>query len=159
VVEVAVAGFGGDRQQPDLGELRMVLVHPGDDASVRDPDRVGVGDRDRALEGPRLFDPGDPGHLSVAVLRVEAGRHRIGGVSLAAGVDRRDSRPHAIALNQRAVADFEAGDVGDGVPGAWPAAEAETEGAGAGLAGGGGEVRIVLAVLALGAVLALRAGR
>src|SRR5215471_11666823 len=134
VVEVAVPGFGGDRQQPDFGELGMVPVHPGDDAGVRDPDRVGVGDHDRALEGPRLFDPGDPGHLPVAVLRVEAGRHRIAGVSLAAGVDRRDTGPYAVALDQRAVADFEAGNVGDGVPGAWPAAEAETESAGAWLA-------------------------
>src|SRR5215475_172542 len=158
VVEVAVPGFGGDRQQPDLGEFRVVLLHPGDDAGVRDSDRVGVGDRYRALAGPRLFDPGDPGHFPVAVLRVEAGRHRIAGVTLAAGVDRRDTGPHAVALDQRAVADFEAGDVGDGVPSAWPAAEPETEGAGAWLADGGGEVRVVLALLAVLGVWVFGAG-
>ncbi len=72
VVEVAVPGLGRDREQPDVGEVRVALVHPGDDAGVGDADGVGVGDRDRALAGAGLFDPGDAGHLAVAVQGVVA---------------------------------------------------------------------------------------
>ena len=142
VVKVAVPGLGGDRQQPHLGELRVIPVHPADDAGVRDPDRVGVGDRYRALEGAGLLDPGDAGHFAVAVLRVEPGGYRIAGVVLAAGVDRRDACPHFAALDQRLVADLDTWDVGDRVPWAWGAAERQAQRAGARLARGGGQVGV-----------------
>ena len=127
VVEVAVPGLGGDRQQPHLGELRVIPVHPADDAGVGDPDRVRVGDRYRALEGAGLLDPGDAGHFAVAVLRVEPGSYWVAGVVFAAGVDRRDACPHFVALDQRLVADLNTWDVGDRVPRAWGAAEGQAQ--------------------------------
>ena len=142
VVEVAVPGLGGDRQQPHLGELRVIPVHPADDAGVRDPDRVRVGDRDRALEGAGLLDPGDAGHFAVAVLRVEPGSHRVAGVVFASGVDRGDACPYFVALDQRLVADLDTWDVGDRVPRAWGAAEGQAQRASARLARGGGQVRV-----------------
>ena len=142
VVEVAVPGLGGDRQQPYLGELRVIPVHPADDAGVRDPDRVGVGDRDRALEGAGLLDPGDAGHFAVAVLRVEPGSHRVAGVVFASGVDRRDACPYFVALDQGLVADLDTRDVGDRVPWACGAAERQAQRASARLARGGGPVRV-----------------
>ena len=149
VVEVAVPGLRRDREQPGVGEVRVVGVHPGDDAGVRDADRVRVGDRDRALAGAGLFDPRDAGHLAVAVERVIAGRHRVARVGLAARVDGGDSGPDVVALDQGAVADFDPGDVGDGVVGSGSAAELQADPAGAGLAGGGGQMRVVLLVLAV----------
>ena len=142
VVEVAVPGLGGDRQQPHLGELRVIPVHPADDAGVRDPDRVRVGDRHRAFEGAGLLDPGDAGHFAVAVLRVEPGSNRVAGVVFASGVDRRDACPYFVALDQRLVADLDTWDVGDRVPWAWDTAERQAQRASARLARGGGPVRV-----------------
>src|SRR6516165_2748233 len=118
----------------------MVPVHPGDDAGVRDSDRVRVGDRDRSLAGSRLLDPGDAGHLAVAVLRVEPGGHRVARIRLAAGMDGRDSGPYAVFPDQGLVADLDARDIGDRVVRAGSAAKTETQSAGARLARRGAEV-------------------
>src|SRR5262249_57766007 len=48
VVEVAVPGLRRDRQQPGVGQARVVPGGPGDDRSGGDPDRVGVGGGDCA---------------------------------------------------------------------------------------------------------------
>src|SRR5215469_3191668 len=106
---------------------------------MRDADRVGVGDGDRALAGTGFLDPGDAGHLAVAVLVVVAGRHRVARVVLAARVDGGDAGPHVVALDQGPVADLDAGHVGDGVVRAGYAAVLQADGAGPGLAGWGGQ--------------------
>src|ERR1017187_3624356 len=81
-------------------------------------------------ERPRLGDPGDPGHLAVAVLAVEAGRYRVGGAGPAAGMDAGDAGPHPVALDQRDVPDLYSGHVGDGVPGPGAARERDLQPAG-----------------------------
>src|SRR5205814_1429202 len=91
VVEPAVPGLGGHREQPFLRHHRVVRHGPGDDPGVRDADRVGVGDGHRAVERAGLVDPGDPGHLAVAVLGVEAGGYRVAGTFRAARVDGGDA--------------------------------------------------------------------
>ncbi len=52
-------------------------------------------------------------------------------------MDGGDAGSDVVAFDQGAVADLEAGDVGDGVVGAWGAAVLQAEGAGARFAGGG----------------------
>ena len=116
VVQVAVPGLGHHREQPGLGDARVMLDGPGDDPGVRDPDRVRVGDHDRAGGGPRLLDPGDAGHLAVAVLRVEPSRVGVAGLGSPARVDRRHAGADALARDQRRETDLHAGDVGDRVP-------------------------------------------
>src|ERR1035438_922902 len=108
----------------------MVPQRPVDDPGVRDADRVRVGDRDGPGERPRLGDPGDPGHLAVAVLAVEAGRYRVGGAGPAVGMDAGDAGPHPGALDQRDVPALDSGHVGDGVPGPGAARERDLQPAG-----------------------------
>jgi hypothetical protein len=63
---------------------------------------------------------------------------------LAPWVDGRDAGSHAVALDEGLVADFDTGDVGDGVVEAGGAAVLQSDGAGARFAGWSGEVRVVL---------------
>jgi hypothetical protein len=144
VVQVAVPGLGGDGQQPGLGHRRVVLDCPGDDAGVGDADGVRVRDGDRACERAGFGDPGDAGHLAVAVLGVEACGYRVAGAGAAAGVDGGDAGADTGALDQRDVADLDAGHVGDRVPAAGAAGERDSQGAGAGLACRGRAVRVVV---------------
>ena len=57
VVQVPVPRLGRHRQQPGIGDVRVVLHGPGDDPGMRDPDGVRVRDRDRAGGRARLLDP------------------------------------------------------------------------------------------------------
>src|SRR5262249_44023434 len=116
VVEVAVPGLRGDREQPHLREARMMLDGPRDDPGMDHADRVRVGDTDRPAERSRLLDPRQAGHLAVAILGVEARRHRITGPGGTARMDRRDAGAHRVAANQRLVAHLDAGYVRDRVP-------------------------------------------
>src|SRR6185437_15831685 len=144
VVQVAVPGLRGDGKQPHIGELGVSLVHPGDDPGVRDTDGVGVGDGDRALHGARLLDPGNAGHLPVAVQAEEAGRQRVARVALAPRVDGRDAGADVVVLDEGLVADFDPGDVGNGVVRAGGAAVLQADGTSARFAGRSGEMRVAL---------------
>ena len=76
---------------------------------------------------PGVADPLEPGQLAVAVDPVRAGEERLGRRH-----DDGDSRPDAVALDQRRVADADAVDVRDRVrrPG-WETADLDPEVAGA----------------------------
>ena len=127
VVEVAVPGLARDRQEPGVGELGMRAHGPADDPRVRDPDRVRVRQADRARRAAGLADPGEPGHLAVAVLHVHARDPRITRARAPARVDRRHAGAHRLALDQRRVAQLEPGDVGDRVGGPGLAGERDAE--------------------------------
>jgi hypothetical protein len=63
-----------------------------------------------------FLDPGHAGHLAVPVLGEEAGRHRAGGAGRPARMDGGNPGAHGMALDQRGVADLDAGHVGDRIP-------------------------------------------
>src|SRR5262249_28447407 len=93
VVEVAVVGFGDDRQRPVLLALD-VLGQPLDGAVADGADAGGVGQHDRAFEEAGLLDPGGAGHLAVAVEREPAGEDRVAAILFAARQYSRDAGPH-----------------------------------------------------------------
>src|SRR6185503_1931464 len=140
VVEVAVVGFRDDRQQPRLRVL-LALDRPLDRRVADDADAVRVGDEDRPLEKPGLFDPGRAGHLAVAVHREPAGEHLILR-RLAArqdGGDAGTNRPapdlqRPVAGDERGDADLDAGNVGNRVERPRRAVKRDAEIARAGLA-------------------------
>src|SRR4029079_1067737 len=57
VIEIAVPGLAGDREEPRFGEITVVSDGPGDYRGVDDADGVRVGDPDRPAERARLLDP------------------------------------------------------------------------------------------------------
>src|SRR5207249_3377846 len=125
--QVPVPGLRYHGQKPRVGDLRVTLHRPGDDGSVRHADRMCVGDAEWPRQRTRLRDPGDTGHLSVAVLAMEPGGARVPGVLPATRMDRGDPGPDRIPLDQGGVADLDPRNVGDGVPRSRDPAERDSE--------------------------------
>ena len=133
VVEAAVVGLGHDRQPPRLQRV-LQRVLPLDDRVAHHAHAVGVGDRYRSFEQPAFLHPGRPRHLPVAVQREPGGKDRI-GVGLTARVHHGDARAHralphdelAAAGDERGVAHFDAGHVGDRVERPRRAADGQLE--------------------------------
>ena len=65
VIEVAVERLGDDRQVKPVAVA--VLDGMRDQRIPHEADGIRVRDSDRRPKHPRLVDPGDPGHLAVAV--------------------------------------------------------------------------------------------
>jgi hypothetical protein len=140
VVKPAVPGFGDDWKRPEIsfhiGTAMMNL--PGDDGVTNYADAVRVGDHNRAIEEPRIVDPGCPGHFAVAVEGEPSGEDRV-IAGFAAGMDGGDAGAHrpfanhefAAARDERSVADFHTFDICDGVVRAGCAVERDAEFAGA----------------------------
>ena len=133
VVQLAVPGLGDDRGRPPVARgVRVAVLHaPGDRRLVHGADAVRVGEHHRPLEQAALLDPGAAGHLARAVQHEAAGeRGRRDRVAPA-----RQDRGHAGAhlapvreiLDQRALADRHAGDVGDGIERPGRAVEGDAE--------------------------------
>ena len=144
VVQVAVPGLGhhGERPPAEGGRPGAALLElPGDDGVAHHAHAVGVGDHDGGREEARLLEPGGAGHFAVAVEGEPSAEDGV-GVGPSPGEDGGHPRPHralahhqlALALDDRAVPDLDALDVGDGVLGAGSAVEGYAEVAGPGLA-------------------------
>jgi hypothetical protein len=96
------------------------------------PDAVGVGNRNRAAEHTAFLDPGGPGEIAEAIAGEPAGKDRL--PLLALGPDDGDSGAGGVlagSLDDRGLADFNAGDVRDGVQGTRSPLERDAEVAGA----------------------------
>jgi hypothetical protein len=141
VVEIAVPGFGDDRERPPVAfhVRRAGLDLPGDDGIANDADAVGVGDHDGSVEESGVVNPGGAGHLAVAVEGEPGGEDGVVGSFSArmdgsdAGADRAFADHElAAARDERGVADFDSFNVGDGVVGPGSAVEGDAEAAGAG---------------------------
>ena len=99
-----------------------MLELPVDHGVAHDADAVGVGDHHRAVEKSGFLDPCGAGHLAIAIFGEPSGKDRIHG-ALPARENRRHARadrPNAnlqfsFAGNQRAIADFDALHIGDGI--------------------------------------------
>src|SRR5262249_42325863 len=120
-----------------------VLDRPVDGAAMAGADRMGVGDEDRRGQRAGLLDPGDAGHLAVAVQRVEACGAGIADSLAATRQDRGDAGAHRalanperpMALDQGDIADRDARHVGDRVVRTGAAAQRNAEAPGPRLAG------------------------
>ena len=125
VVEEAVPGLADDRQAPRADSL--AVLRRGDERVAHDADGVRVRQPDRRRQQPGVADPFEPGQLTVAVDPVRAGEERLGRRQ-----DDGDSRPDAVAFDQRRVADPDPLDVRDRVRRAgWETADLDSEVAGA----------------------------
>src|SRR5260221_3685683 len=126
VIEPSVPRLAGHGEGPIRGALEARAGRDVDERIPNRPDRMRVREPDRTVEQPRLTDPLQAGELAVAVERVRSGKDWlrrdvavVGNDDRYAGPDRPfadDERP--IPADDRRVADTDAGDVGDGVPGA-----------------------------------------
>jgi hypothetical protein len=76
VVQVAIIGFGRDRQAPVLTSADIVLHHPLERGIARGAAGCGVGDGDRRLQFACFLDPQGAGHFAIAVERMIAGKAR-----------------------------------------------------------------------------------
>ena len=115
VVEGAVPGLGHDRERPGLDAVGQLLDLEGDECVADHAHAVGVGDRHGGVQQADLLEPGQAGHLAVAVEPVVG---RIDGIAPHVAVVRhhdRDAGAHVVALDHGAVADPDAGHVGDRV--------------------------------------------
>jgi hypothetical protein len=122
----------------------MYLVEPFDHSRVAGTDGVGIGNRNGQGQFADLVNPCRTCHLSVAV---EAESPCGAGPShafTAAGENGGDTRANrspadghcAVATDQRRVADFDSGDVRDGILWTRRAAQFDTEVTGANIVGG-----------------------
>ena len=140
VVQIAIPGFGDDRERPPIFERQRgaVLQLPGDNRVAHDPHAVGVGDHHRTVKKAGFIDPGGASHFAIAVFGEPAGKNRIDG-RLASRKNGGDAGAHgafahfqfSFAGNQGAVADFDAFHVGDGIERAGRAFEGHAQVAGA----------------------------
>ncbi len=97
-----------------------------DEGVTDDADAVRVGDRDGRRQEPGFADPLQAGHLAVAVEPVAPGEDGLASVFGAARDDDRHACPdraspdheRAVTVDDRGVADADAGHVRDGIPGA-----------------------------------------
>src|SRR5579863_3331754 len=136
VVEPAVPSFGDDGERPEITfHVRAaVFDFPGDDGVADDADAVGIGDHDGAVEEAGVVDPGSPGHLAVAVEGEPGGEDGVVG-SFAAGMNGGDTGADGAGADDEfsfsgdegGVADFNAGNVGDGIVGTGDAVEGNAE--------------------------------
>jgi hypothetical protein len=124
VVEEAVEGLGHDRADEVARAEGWVLAgQPLDRRAVDGPDRVGVGQQDRAFEQAELIDLRAAGDLAGAVQDRDRGRDRVEEGRPLVRVDRGQAGPHrpladaqsAVAGDQGRVADPQARHVGDRV--------------------------------------------
>ena len=129
VAEIAIVGFGCDRQRPQaLAELGKALEHPLQRGVVGEADREGVGDCDRPCEPASVPDPMGAGHLAVAVQRMYAGPDRIEQVLGRARQNGGHAGMDAAGfILQGREAGTHAGDVGDGIERARRAGQRQPE--------------------------------
>src|SRR5262249_40039060 len=132
LVEKSTVGFGAGREILDaafegVGAGRALVPNePRQEGVADDTDAVCVGDEHRAIEEAGFGEPVRAGHIAVAVLREEAAEDGIGRFP-AARPDAGDAGADGIALDESAVADFDTGDIGDGVERAGCAFEGHAE--------------------------------
>ena len=119
VVEVAVPGLGHHRQRPPVARcIRATGTHAlGDHRIAHHADAVRVGQHHRAFQLAGFLEPCRAGHLAVAVEREPRAEHRSVEAVVATRQDRGDAGAHLVpvrqVLDQRDLADGDAGDVGD----------------------------------------------
>ena len=141
VVQIAVVGLGHHRHRPPMAGLRS-LDAPLDYGIAHYADAVRVGDHDRAFEKAGLLDPCGSGHFAIAIERKPRRENGIAPI-FAARQDSGNARADgagshhelAVARDNRAVADRDTGDVGDGVTRACSAFERDAGRAGTRLGG------------------------
>ena len=135
VAEKAVVGFGRYRQRPKVvAEIREAPHHPFQGGMMGEPDREGVGDRDRPHKPSGVADPVRAGQFPIAVEGVNAGPNGVEqGVRLP-WEQGGDARANAVALDQGREASRDAGNVGDGVERPGVARHRQTEPARSGAA-------------------------
>ena len=131
VVQKAVPRFRNNWERPEIiagavGGPAFVFHLPGDGSIAHHAHAVSVGDEDGACQEPGFFEPGGPGHLTVTVLREPAAERRIVRL-LAARPDHSNAGADGIAFNQGGVSNFDAGDIGDGVPSSRRAIERDAQ--------------------------------
>ena len=78
VVQVAIPRFGDYRKRPGLLRKAAALHRPGNDGIAHQPNRVRIGNGDRAFEKARFFHPGGARHFAISVLREPSGVNRLG---------------------------------------------------------------------------------
>ena len=137
VVQKSVPGLGHHGQRPLVGDvdggLAGVLDAPFDIGIANGADAMCVSDQDRPVQPSGFFQPGGAGHFTVAVQREPSAEDGRAGL-LAVRPDGGNSSAHrmvAVARDERGVAHFESGDIGDGVQRTRRAFERNTQLAGA----------------------------
>ena len=79
VVQMAVPGFGHDRERPRIAFLSAAAVFqsPGDNGIAHHAHAMRVRDHHRALEKARVLKPGRAGHLAIAIQGKPSAENRI----------------------------------------------------------------------------------
>src|SRR2546421_6687163 len=125
VIEPAIPGLGHKRQAPPISASVgcAVLDSPRNHGVARDTDAVGISNNNRTFKKSAFFDPMRAGHFAVAVQAEHTGVNRIVQRIVSArndcgnaGADRAFAGDKfSFATNDRGIADFYAGYIGDGV--------------------------------------------
>ncbi len=117
VVELAVPRLGNDRQRPPIsGRIGFPLSDAPLNCSVaHDADAVRVGDQHGPFEKSGFIDPVRPCHFAVAIEAEHAGEYGLIPARFAARENGGDPGANGVALDQRRIADCDAGHIGDRV--------------------------------------------
>ena len=110
----------------------MILHQPLKKRIAHNADAVRIGDKNRTIQKSGLLQPVRSRHVAIAVLREKSPKNRIVGL-LSARPDDGYAGPHGVALNDRPMADLNAGHVCDPVERSSEALERYAKIAGPGL--------------------------